>query len=99
VTLLVSPDDAARLDLGQNKGTLHLTLRNPLDTERTTTRRATLKEIGLYEEPPPAKEVAPSPPVVEAPSAPPPPPPPPLAIRTIRGTQEGAVLIYPGGAR
>jgi len=29
ITLLVSPDDVALLDLGQNKGTLHLSLRNP----------------------------------------------------------------------
>jgi pilus assembly protein CpaB len=98
VTLLVTPDDAARLDLGQAKGTLHLTLRNPEDTEHVATRRATLKEIGLHEEKPPVKEAAPPPKLVEPPSAPPPPP-PPLAIRTLRGTQEGAVLIYPGGAR
>ena len=29
VTLLVTPDQAAKLSLGQSKGTLHLTLRNP----------------------------------------------------------------------
>jgi pilus assembly protein CpaB len=96
VTLLVTPDEAARLDLGQNKGTLHLTLRNPEDTEQIATRRATLKEIGLHEEKPPEK------PKEEKPAAPaaapiPPPPPPPLQIRTLRGTQEGGVLVYPTG--
>ena len=34
VTLLVTPDQAAKLDLGQNKGTLHLSLRNPKDNRR-----------------------------------------------------------------
>jgi pilus assembly protein CpaB len=32
VTLLVSPSDASKLDLGQNRGTLRLSLRNPKDT-------------------------------------------------------------------
>ena len=31
VTLLVTPDQAAKLDLGMNMGTLHLSLRNPED--------------------------------------------------------------------
>lgn len=92
VTLLVSPEDAARLDLGQNKGTLHLSLRNPKDDKAVLVRRATLMEIGLHEEKPKEEKA-----IVAAPPPPPPPPPPPLQIRTVRGTQEGGVLIYPAG--
>jgi len=100
VTLLVTKDEQSRLELGQNQGTLHLTLRNPEDKDTTPARKATLVEIGLQEERP--RE---TPPTDKTPAADPPPPPPPppappapLQIRTIRGTQEGAVLIYPATA-
>jgi pilus assembly protein CpaB len=84
VTLLVTPDDAARLDLGQNKGILHLSLRHPEDSQRATARRTTMAELGLVEEKPkePEPEVAPE-------------PPPPVRIRTLRGSQEGGVDVYP----
>src|SRR5262249_45634564 len=52
VTLLVTPQQAAKLDLGQNKGILHLTLRNPDDHAPAATRPTTLADLGLYEEPP-----------------------------------------------
>jgi pilus assembly protein CpaB len=81
VTLLVTPEEATRLDLGQNKGTLHLALRNPEDDQRATVRRTTLIELGLVD--PPAKG-APAPE----------PPPPPVRIRTLRGTQDGGVEVY-----
>ena len=45
VTLLVSPQDAAKLDLGQNKGTLSLALRNPEDSDTDAIRSATLAEL------------------------------------------------------
>ena len=45
VTLLVTPDDAARLDLGQNKGTLSLALRNPEDTATAAVDATTLAEL------------------------------------------------------
>ncbi len=45
VTLLVTPRQAAVVDLAQNSGTLHLTLRNPLDTEVNPTGEATLAGI------------------------------------------------------
>lgn len=45
VTLLVTPDQAAEIDLAQTVGTLHLTLRSPLDTDTTKSARATLKGI------------------------------------------------------
>jgi pilus assembly protein CpaB len=52
VTLLVTPDQAAKLDLGQNKGTLHLTLRNPEDDLAAKVRPATMNDIQFLQEPP-----------------------------------------------
>ncbi len=45
VTLVVTPEQAARVDLAQNVGTLHLTLRNPLDVETGAVGGATLTGI------------------------------------------------------
>jgi pilus assembly protein CpaB len=81
VTLLVRPDQALKLDLGQNKGTLHLALRNPNDSETTAARRTTLAELGVAQEPPPA--------AAPAPAEPPAPPPP--RVRTFRWGPQGLV--------
>jgi len=99
VTLLVTPQQAAKLDLGQNKGILHLTLRNPDDHAAAATRPATLADLGLYEEPPkkegkelegkeqPEKVAAPAvaalAPIV-----------PPARIRVMRGTLEGGGVLF-----
>lgn len=45
VTLLVTPQQAELLDLGQNKGVLRLTLRNPLDDEINTVDEVTLANL------------------------------------------------------
>jgi pilus assembly protein CpaB len=105
VTLLVTPDQAAKLVLGQNKGTLQLTLRNPGDRKPASATPATLSEIQFHQGKPwdqriremlqaasqmaaaqkekPREEVKP----VQEET-------PPLArIRTLRGTQEGAVYV------
>jgi len=87
VTLLVTPDQQAKLNLAQNKGTLHLSLRNLQDSLAADTRPATLADLRLYHEKP--KEVAP---------ALAPPPPEPLQIRTLRGGHDGAVYIHPSGS-
>lgn len=98
VTLMVTPEQAAKLDLGQNLGTLHLALRNPEDTaEVRSLRLATIAELSqshpglLGDEPKPA----PPPP---RPAAPPVAPPravrTPELIRTIRGNHEGVVKVY-----
>ncbi len=94
VTLSVTPEDAQRLDLGQNKGTLHLTLRNPNDKNLAKSDPSTLLSLqGLR---PLAPPVPPKPveavPVVVA-------PPRPKILRggvativlarTLRGTQSG----------
>lgn len=65
ITLMVSPAHAALLDLGQNKGTLHLALRNPADQATAAVEPATLS--GLHIDHPEARVVsrAPAPPVVQ----------------------------------
>ncbi len=50
VTLLVTPDQAAKLDLGMNKGMLHLTLRNPEDDLEADTRPATMAQLRFHQE-------------------------------------------------
>jgi pilus assembly protein CpaB len=91
VTLLVTPEQASRLDMGQNAGTLHLTLRNPEDTEQTATQTATLAELKLTKVAATAekKEERKDPePKETVPQALYPAPQPPT-VRTLRG-------IYPG---
>lgn len=110
VTLLVTPDQAAKLDLGATRGSLHLTLRSLEDDLPAVTRPANLAEIaGHMELPRPSKKEPEEPPVIVAPPEPvkapepvkvaeqppqPPPPPPPVVIRTLRGTVEGQIQIY-----
>jgi pilus assembly protein CpaB len=108
VTLLVSPDQAGRLNLAMNRGTLHLSLRNPTDGKSADPRPALLADIrpkGESKESEAKKQAAkkkletppPPPPapvaVVPAPTPPPPPPPPPPSIRAIRSTQESSIRI------
>jgi Flp pilus assembly protein CpaB len=45
VTLLVTPDQASLLDLGQNMGTLALSLRNPSDVAKAETEPATVNVL------------------------------------------------------
>jgi Flp pilus assembly protein CpaB len=52
VTLLVSPDQAAKLDLGMNRGILHLALRNPKDEREARTSPATLAQLRFHQEQP-----------------------------------------------
>ena len=104
VTLLTTPEQAAKLNLGQSKGTLHLTLRNPDDDQSTEPRSVTLADFSFRQENP---EESPAPEVVkERPAEPAELTPPitkpsaagaihPLQIRTLRGTQTGVVHVYP----
>lgn len=106
VTLLVTPNQAAKLDLGQNKGTLHLSLRNIEDNLPANTTPATMNELRLHQEKPwdeRAKGVLNA--LGQALAAarkketPPPPvakvpePPRRMYIRTIRGLNEGQVAV------
>jgi len=90
VTLLVTPDQAAKLDLGQNKGKLHLSLRNPNDNAHAIARLATIDDLHLSRKPLASpwkdflKALAQAPrPKPEGPKAAP--PPAKVVIRTIRG--------------
>jgi pilus assembly protein CpaB len=95
VTLLVTPDQAAQLDLGQNRGTLHLSLRNFQDNEPAETRPATVKELRLHQEKPAAPPAAPAatPPPAPSPVIVADKPPPPRQIRTLRGSHEGVYSL------
>lgn len=87
VTLLVTPRQAAMLALGQTKGILHLSLRNPNDRKPIRNGVVTMDDIRFLQGKP--VEAAPSKPAaVEAP-----PPPPPLQIRTLRGSRESVIYI------
>lgn len=92
VTLSVTPSDAQRLDLGQNRGTLHLTLRNPNDKNHAKADPSTLLDLQDARPAPPevANAVETATEVVE--------PPKPkrqggiatiVLARTLRGTQAG----------
>jgi pilus assembly protein CpaB len=102
VTLLVTPDQAAKLELGQNKGSLHLTLRNPEDSDAAKTQPATLSGLQFYQEKPwseRAKELIEAigklktEKKASAPSEPAEGPPPVLEIRTVRNTYSGVVQL------
>jgi pilus assembly protein CpaB len=107
VTLICSPEQAARLNLGMNKGTLHLSLRNPTDDKTKDPRPAVMADI-RPPAPAPPKVVAKAEPAVKpAPASPPPAPvaaaapapapkPVPPGIRVIRDTQESIVRFHQG---
>lgn len=108
VTLLVTPSQAAKLSLGQNKGTLHLTLRNPKDQLAANVRPTTVNDIQFLSGAPAkswderAKDLIKA--WGEALAKRPPPPPvkaevvPKKSIRTLRGSSEGMVVLTPTGA-
>jgi pilus assembly protein CpaB len=94
VTLLVTPQQANELDLAQNKGKLHLALRNLDDSQDARTRPTTLSDLRFHQGnswdqrarlllEALGKTMAQRKPE----------PPAPLTIRTLRGTREGGVII------
>jgi pilus assembly protein CpaB len=103
VTLLVTPNGANLLELGQNKGTLHLALRHPEDRQPGSTRTATMNDLQFHQEKPwdqRAKEVLAA--LAEAmakarAAAPPAEVTRKKTIRTIRGSSEGMVSLGPTG--
>ena len=105
VTLLVTPYQANLLELGQNRGTLHLALRHPEDRQPGASRTATMFDLQFHQEKPwdqRAKDVLSALGEALAKARPAPPPPPARAevtpkksIRTIRGSSEGMVLLTP----
>lgn len=106
VTLLVTPDQAAKLNLAQSRGTLHLSLRNPEDNQAALAKPVTLSGLMFYQEKPwsqQLKEVleAYAKARAESPAAKVPTPvaevePPQfLEIRTLRGRFGGMVQLGP----
>jgi pilus assembly protein CpaB len=97
VTLLVTPDQASRLDLGQNKGMLHLSLRNPEDVVETDSRPATLADLFRVDKPEEEPVKVEVPVKVEEPSqvvmVAAPKEPARLEIRTLRGTQSDVIQL------
>jgi Flp pilus assembly protein CpaB len=101
----VTPDQANKLDLGQNRGTLHLALRNPEDHMAAKAQPATLMGLQFHSEVPwvdQAKSLiealtkklpdkgASKKEVAKAADIS-----PPLEIRTLRGTHFGVVRVEP----
>ena len=105
VTLLVTPSQAAKLSLGQTKGTLHLTLRNPKDQVAANVRPTTVNDIQFLGEAPVrpwderAKDLLKAWGEALAKRQTPPPPQaaavPKKRIRTLRGSSEGIVTLTP----
>jgi pilus assembly protein CpaB len=84
VTLLLAPDDAEKLLLATNQGTVQFVLRNASDQDKPTTRPVNMKDL----------QGAPAAPVVVARKAPAPAAPkPPTAyeVETYDGTKKGSV--------
>jgi len=86
VTLLVTPDDAERIALAANEGSIMLTLRNPMDRAPTTT--AGVRTGALMGAPAPAPVIKPTPgggrKVTKPPAPLVPPDPKPYTVETIR---------------
>jgi len=88
VTLLVTPEDAAKITLAQSEGSIMLTLRNPLDTAPADPRTIRSANLRGDAAPGPANPT----PARRQTAAPPPPPPPPPApkiytVETIRAAK------------
>lgn len=103
VTLLVSPDQATKLDLGAAKGVLHLSLRNLEDDRNANIRPTSFNELRFYQDKPwderargvidaLGKLAAQRPPAAVEP--PPPPAPPEVAVQEVPPPR--AVRIYRG---
>jgi pilus assembly protein CpaB len=99
VTLLVSPEDAERLTLAQNKGRITLTLRNPLDTLPTDTGGARMAGLmGLAPKPQASeKPVVRAKPTPAAAPAPAPEPPKPYTVEAIRGAKRTEEQVKSNG--
>ncbi len=90
VTLLVTPEEAARVALATQRGKIQLALRNPLDNETTEAQAVYAEDLGIAEpERGPRGPVA-APPPVEAPKPPPKPKDPKegkVVVKVFRGTK------------
>lgn len=90
VTLLVTPRQAATLGLAMDKGTLHLSLRNPEDVSASDPDPVTMADIRISQDNVAAR--GPDDDAVE-PVAVPTRQLPPLEVRTLRGRQHGMIQV------
>lgn len=94
VTLLVTPEDAERIALASTEGSIMLTLRNPLDTEHTSTNGTRMAALMGAPDPPPATRVSKGVRRVEAAPQPAPPPPPSVySVETIRAAKRTEEVV------
>jgi pilus assembly protein CpaB len=88
VTLLLTPQDAETLTLAAAKGSIMLTLRNPLDTAPANTEGARFSELLGKPPAPPVKQTVGGRVIARAAPKPPPPPPPKVyTVETIRAAK------------
>jgi pilus assembly protein CpaB len=96
VTLMVMPNDAERIALAQAEGQLMLSLRNPLDTEPTSSSGA--RTAALFSGNNPAasevpRESRPKPRAVVEPAPAPPPPPKAYTVEAIRAAKKTEEVV------
>lgn len=93
VTLAVTPQDAEKLALAQNQGSIMLVLRNPLDTTPVETKGVRMNALLAEPAPMPVRQVRPGqvPRMVTPPA--PNPEPKPYTIETIKGASRSQVVI------
>jgi pilus assembly protein CpaB len=93
VTLLVTPDDAERIALASNQGSIMLTLRNPLDTAPTVTSGIRMASLMGAPEPPPVVKVAQGVRRAEKPKEVPAPAPSIYSVETIRAAKRAEEVV------
>lgn len=93
VTLLVTPEDAERIALAQNSGSLMLVLRNPLDIERTETKGARMASLMAPPDAEPVVRAVRGTPRVVTPPPPAPEPPKIYSVEAIRAAKRSEEVI------
>lgn len=89
-TLMVTPEEAERLALAADLGSLHLALRKPGDDDLVTTAGADVpRSLEAYAAAPAAPKVEPAPPVAEDAG---------YSVETIRGTERERIRLDSAGA-
>jgi pilus assembly protein CpaB len=91
VTLLVTPQDAEKLALASNDGSVVLALRNPIDTDETKTNGERLTSLMGSPDPAPVRRVVEGKPKMVVPVAAA--PPPSYTIEAIRGAKRSEEII------
>jgi len=94
VTLLLSPEDAEKLSLATNSGSIMLTLRNPMDRKPTETNGARTSALLGKQARPPAEKPAPRRIAVAAPPPPPPPAPKIYTVETIKAAKRSEEVVH-----